>query len=64
MQKFKKSLSSFDERKTENSLFGIRDQMKLDLSMYGYFDKCALANESVTKKHFFPRFYERKDKYR
>ena len=42
----------------------VKNQLKLDLSMYGFLDKCALANELSAKKHFFLRFYERRDKYR
>ena len=32
----------------------VKDQLQLDTSMYGFFDKCALANEFLTKK-FFPK---------
>ena len=42
----------------------VKDKLKLDTSMYGFFDKCALANELLAKNHFFLKFYERRDKYR
>ena len=42
----------------------VKDQLHLDTSMYGFFDKCVLANEFLTKKFFFLKFYERRDKCR
>ena len=42
----------------------VKDQLKLDTSMYGFFDKCVLVNEFLTRKNLFLKFYERKDKYR
>ena len=97
--KFKASLSSFEDSKTEKFFFvtiiygflfklsggksltkdkvesvlgrdlysgfcDVREKLKLDTSMYGFFDRCTLANELLAKKHFFLKFYERRDKYR
>ena len=42
----------------------VKDQLKLDTSMYGFFDKCVLVNEFLTRKNLFLKFYERRDKYR
>lgn len=40
-------------------------QLRLDISMYGCFDKCTIANEFLTKKKkIFLKFYERRDKCR
>ena len=86
VQKFKKSLSSFEDSKTENSFFDaviygllfkrsggksltrykvesvlgkeyyndfceIKDELKLDTSFYGYFNKCFKANALAAKKN-------------
>ena len=86
--KFQKSLSSFEDTRTENSFFDaviygllfkllegksltkgkvksvlgtefykdfcdVKDKLKLDTSMYGFFDRCTLANELLAKKFFF-----------
>ena len=42
----------------------VKDQLKLDTSMCGCFDKCVLMNEFLTRKNLFLKFYERRDKYR
>ena len=56
------------ESVTGRDLYGefcdVKDKLKLDTSMYVFFDRCALANELLAKKHFFLKFYERRDKYR
>ena len=31
----------------------VKDKLKLDTSVYGFFDRCALANELLAKKTFF-----------
>ena len=42
----------------------VKDQLKRDTSMYGFFDKCVLVNEFLTRKNLFLKFYEKRDKYR
>ena len=42
----------------------IKDKLKLDTSMYGFFDRCTSANELLAKKDFFLKFDERSNKYR
>ena len=42
----------------------VKDKLKLDTSMYGFFDRCTLANELLAKEIFFLKFYERRDKFR
>lgn len=99
VEKFKKSLTSFDENDKENSFFDAitygmkfklkeeknitknevesvlggefyknfcesRESLPLDTSLFGFFNKCALINEFLTKKIFFLRLYERRDKFR
>ena len=96
IQKFKKSLSSFNDNKAENFFFeaiiyvvvfklsedksltrgkvegvlgrgnfcDVKDQLKLETSIYGFFDKCALANELSAKRQFSLKFYERRDRCR
>ena len=96
IQKFRKSLSSFNDNKTENfffdaiiyglvfklfegksltrgkvesvlrrgNFFDVKDQLKLETSIYGFFDKCAFANELSAKRQFSLKFYERRDRCR
>ena len=96
IQKFKKSLFSFNDNKTENFFFDaiiyglvfklsegksltrgkvesvlgrgnfcdVKDQLKLETSIYGFFDKCAFANELSAKRQFSLKFYERRDRCR
>ena len=96
IQKFRKSLSSFNDNKTENFFFDaiiyglvfklfegksltrgkvesvlgrgnfcdLKDQLKLETSIYGFFDKCALANKLPAKRQSSLKFYERTDRCR
>lgn len=42
----------------------VKDQLKLETSIYGFFDKCALANKLSAKRQFSLKFYERTDRCR
>ena len=51
-------------REFYNDICKVKDQLRLDTSMYGFFDKCALMNEYLKKKNFLLKFYERRYKHR
>ena len=40
-------------REFYNDFFNVKDKLKLNTSLYGFFDKCFIANELLAKKHFF-----------
>ena len=39
-----------------NDLLQIKDEIKLDRTLFGYFDRCFLANQVVAKHSFFKNF--------
>ena len=39
-----------------NDLLEIKDEIKLDRTLFGYFDRCFLANQVVAKHSFFKNF--------
>ena len=41
-----------------NDLLEIKDDIKLDRSIFGFFDKCFLANQVLAKHNFFLKFFE------
>ena len=42
-----------------NDLLEIKDEIKLDRTLFGYFDRSFLANQVVAKHNFFKKFFER-----
>ena len=45
-------------------LLEIKDDIKLDKTLFGYFNRCFMANEVLVKHNFFLTFFERRDKFR
>ena len=41
-----------------NDLCEIKDDIKLDRTIFGYFDRCFQANEILSKHNFFLKFFE------
>ena len=47
-----------------NDLLEINDDIKLDRSIFGFFDRCFRANQVLAKHNFFLKFFERRDEFR
>ena len=47
-----------------NDLKDIEDEILLDRTLFGYFDRCFTLNEVLVKYNFFLKFFERPDIYR
>ena len=47
-----------------NDLLEIKDDIKLDRSIFGFFDRCFRANQVLAKHNFFLKFCERRDDFR
>ena len=47
-----------------NDLLEIKDDIKLDRSIFGFFDRCFRANQVLAKHNFFLKFFERRDDFR
>ena len=47
-----------------NDLLEIKDEIKLDRTLFGYFDRSFLANQVVAKHNFLKNFFERRDLFR
>ena len=45
-------------------LLEIEDDIKLDKTLLGYFNRCLMGNEVLAKHNFFLEFFERRDKFR
>ena len=45
-------------------LFKIKDDIKLDTKLFGYFNKCFIVDEVLAKYNFFLKFFKRRDKFR
>ena len=45
-------------------LLEIKDDIKLDKTLFGYFNRFFMANEVHTKHSFFLKFFDRRDKFR
>ena len=45
-------------------LLEIKDDVKLDKMLFGYLNRCFMANEVLAKHNFFLKFFERRDKFR
>ena len=47
-----------------NDLFNVNNKVKLDRTIFGYFDRCMILNKILSKYNFFVKFFERRDKFR
>ena len=47
-----------------NDLLEIKDEIKLHRTPFGYFGRCFLANQVLSKHSFFLRFFEQLDMFR
>ena len=47
-----------------NDLIEIKNEIQLDRTIFGYFDRCFLFNKVLAKYNFFLKFFERRDIYR
>ena len=47
-----------------NDLLKIKDEIKLDRTIFGYFNRCFQVNEVLAKYNFFLKFFERRDMFR
>ena len=47
-----------------NDLLEIKDKIKLDRTIFGYFNRCFQVNEVLAKYNFFLRIFERRDMFR
>ena len=47
-----------------NDLLEIKDNIKLDQTVFGYFNRCFQVNEVLAKCNFFLKFFERRNMYR
>ena len=45
-------------------LLEIKDDIKLDKTLFGCFNRCFMVNEVLAKHNFFLKFFERRDKFR
>ena len=41
-----------------NDLLEIKSDIKLDRTIFGYFDRCLQVNEVLSKHYFFLKFFE------
>ena len=47
-----------------NNLLKVKDKVKLDRTIFGFFDRCMILNEILSNYNFFVTFFERRDKFR
>ena len=47
-----------------NDLKEAEEEIKLDRTLFGYFDRCFKLNEVLAKHNYFLKFFERRDTYR
>ena len=61
------------ERKKAKDIFGenlygdlidVKDEIQLDRTLFGFFNRCFLVIELLSKYDYFLKFYERRDKFR
>ena len=61
------------ERKKTKDIFGenlygdlidVKDEIQLDRTLFGFFNRCFLVIELLSKYDYFLKFYERRDKFR
>ena len=44
-----------------NELNEIEEEIKLDRTLFGYFDRCFKLNKVLAKHNYFLKFFERRD---
>ena len=42
----------------------IKDEIELEKTLFGFFSRCFLVNEVLSKYNFFLKFFKRRGKYR
>ena len=47
-----------------NDLYEVKDDIKLARILFGYFDRCFMANKVLAKYNFFLKFFKQQDMYR
>ena len=47
-----------------NDLLDVMNKVKLDRTIFGFFDRCMILNEILFKYNFFVKFFERRNKFR
>ena len=47
-----------------NDLKEIEEEIKLDKTLFGYFDRCFKLNKVLAKHNYFLKFFKRRDTYR
>ena len=47
-----------------NDLLDVKDKIKLDRTIFEFFDRCMILNEILSKYNFFTNFFKRRDKFR
>ena len=47
-----------------HDLLEIKDEIKLNRILFGYFDRCFVANQVLSKHNYFLKFFERRDMFR
>ena len=47
-----------------NDLIEVKNEIQLDRTIFGYFDRCFLVNKVLAKYNFFLKFFEGRDIYR
>ena len=61
------------DRKKAKDIFGenlygdlidVKDEMQLDRTLFGFFNRCFLVIELLSKYDYFLKFYERREKFR
>ena len=45
-------------------LIDVKDEIQLDRTLFGFFNRCFLVIELLSKYDYFLKFYERRDKFR
>lgn len=46
-----------------NELLDIKDKIKLDRTLFGYYDRCFIVNEVLSNHNFLIKFFKRRDKF-
>ena len=47
-----------------HDLLEIKDEIKLNRILFGYFDRCFVANQVLSKHKYFLKFFEQRDMFR
>ena len=41
----------------------VKDEIQLDRTLFGFFNRCFLVNELLSNYNYFSKFYERRNKF-